>query len=434
MCTHKAATERLIAGDYAGALAVAGPMLNANSGDLTAWYLTARALFGLGERDSSIKNLKSAALALAEERRPIFALSIIKELEDLGEGIDDLVERLAEYYCASSPRIEEAELAPPPLPSIVPTEKWSEDLVLEQRIERAREAMAVAWGDALAFVDHDSKLPFVPLFSSLPRNEFALFIESFWRQTFAPGEVIVEQDTPGDALYIVAEGEVTVTRIDAGEKEHELAQLGPGAFFGEMSIVSRAPRAARVVARTTSVLLRVSKDEMERLASRAPEIGNVLVAFCHARMLENLMRVSPVLAPVPMERRPDVIARFSTDYFESGQVIVKEGDAATGLFVIVSGRVSILKNDNGEQILLATLGPGDLLGEISLLMRRPSTATVVATEDTAVLALPSAEFQTVTAEFPELLKGAFDIALAREEQNNSILASQAAAADDLILV
>ncbi len=434
MCTHKAAIELLLAEDYLGALCVAGPILRGKSSDLIAWYLTARAVHGLGETENSIKNLRSVAMAMAAERRPILALAHIKELEDWGEDIDELVRQMAAMYCAGSGRIEEAELAPPPLLSKAPVETWDRETDLQTLIKQATETMAVAWGDALVSTDEEARLPFIPLLSSLSVNDFVLFVETVWRQTLSPGEVIIEQDTPGDAIYIVAEGDVAVVRRDSSGDEHELARLGPGAFFGEMAIVSRAPRAAEVRAIERTVVLRADKSGMEDLASRSPDVGNVLIAFCHARMIENLMRVSPVLSPVPVPRRPDVIALFGTDYFEAGGLVIKEGQAARGLFLIVSGRVSVVRQEDDEPIVLASLGPGDVFGEISLLMRRPSTATVIAEEDTAVLCLPASDFHEVTREFPELLKGAFDIALEREAENNSIVASDAASADDLVLL
>jgi cAMP-dependent protein kinase regulator len=163
-------------------------------------------------------------------------------------------------------------------------------------------------------------------------------------------------------------------------------------------------------------------------------IGDVLVAFCHARMLENLMRVSPVLAPVPPERRPDVIARFGTDYKTAGEVIITEGKQGPGLYLVVSGRVRVSRDEEGEPVLITDLGPGDLFGEISLVMSKPSTATVTAVENTALLHLARDEFHDATKDFPELLKGAYDIAMDREEQNRTIMGHAAIEVDDLILV
>jgi cAMP-dependent protein kinase regulator len=259
-------------------------------------------------------------------------------------------------------------------------------------------------------------------------------VSALSRHEVREGKTIVTQGADGDALYIVAEGQVAVIRHGKGGGSDLLAKLGPGAFFGEMAIVSKARRAAEVKALEDTLVLRVQKRHIEKLVRRAPAIGDVLVAFCHARMLENLMRVSPVLSPVPLQKRPDLLAAFSTDYHEAGAVIIREGHPGEGLYLLVSGEVVVSRLVNGEKTELARLGPGDVFGEISLLMQKTSTATVTASMASAFLFLPTADFMAATGEFPELLKGAFDIALEREARNASILARPTHDGGDSILI
>lgn len=325
-------------------------------------------------------------------------------------------------------------MTPPPLPMGPDVETWNTAAETAVLVEKAKNAMAVAWGESQLAAESQAELPYVPLLSALEERDFKSFIGECTRQVFDEDGIIVEQNAPGDALYIIADGQVAIERAQSDGEHQELARLGAGAFFGEMAIVSSARRAARVRALERTVVLRGDKDDMDALAGRLPDIGNVLVAFCHARMLENLMRASPVLAPLPVPSRPDVIALFDTDYYEAGQGIIEEGQQGPGLFLIASGRVRVSKLEDDEQVHIAELGPGDVFGEISLLMQRPSTASVSAIENTAVLFLSGEDFLKVTSQYPELLKGAFDIALEREKKNNSILASSAAAADDLVLV
>jgi len=433
-CTHLAARERLLAGDPEGALRVLGPMIQDNPSDVIAWRMGARIFCDLGESKTGLKNLVSAAQAMAELRNPIAALALLKEAEELGGSPATAIEKIAALYGAGSDRLEEGDISPPPLPGEVETEPWGAEVADDQLVSRVADAMAMAWGAALTLSDRRDKLPYIPLLSSLTPTQFAQVFARLERVSLAEDEVAVEQGSPGDAMFIVAEGTVRVLHSTGRGEPTALARLGPGAFFGEMSLVSSGPRAAEVRAAEPAVLLRVAKDEMEALARESEVIGDVLVAFCHARMLENLMRISPVLAPVPPKHRADVIARFDTDYRRSGEEIIREGAEGPGLYLIVSGRVQVTREEGGEPVLLAHLGPGDLFGEISLLMRKPSTATVTAVDNTALLRLAREEFRAATKDFPELLKGAYDIAVEREEQNRSIIGHPALAADDLILV
>lgn len=424
----------LLAGDPVGAARVAGPMLEDNPSDLIAWRVGALAVLALGKRDQAIKNLKSAAVALAHEGNPIQSLESIKELEDLGVDTSGLCRKVADLYAEGSSRVREADMAPPPLPAGKAAEPWGSGVGDDEVISRIGDGMAMAWGAAMTLEDKRDVLPHVPLLSSLGAGDFVDLIGSLSREEAEAGQVVIEQGDEGDAMFIVASGSVVVTHSGSAGKVRELARLGPGAFFGEMALVSSSQRAARVEALERTVLLRADREEMEALAERAPRISEVLVAFCHARMLENLMRVSPVLAPIPARSRPGVIAKFHADYREAGDRIIEQGEDGRGLYLVVSGNARVVRDEGGEELQLAVLHPGDIFGEISLLMRKPSTASVVAAQNTALLFLPREEFESVTDKFPQLLKGAYDIAVARENLNVSIVGQAFEDAGELILV
>ncbi len=432
MNVHDKVASMIASGDCEGALRMSGAVLRHNFSDVTAWYQTALAMQGLGEVDVAMKNLSNAVLGIAGTGRPILALSLIKEIEALGGDTEKLARDIAKLYSSEGGRLREAEMTPPPLPPAEAVEPLDGDLGALK--EMAKEAMAVAWGESLADSEN-TPLPFVPLLSALSPEDFSVMVAAYLLKTYAEGETIIEQGTPGDAMYLIVEGQVSVTLIpSAGLESVELAKLGPGAFLGEMGLVSRAPRAASVVALKRTSVLFINRDTLETLASENSKVVDVLVAFCHARMLENLMRISPVLTPIPVLRRPDVISLFNTDYVNANEVVIQEGERPRGLFLIVSGGVVISKREGDDDVVLARLGPGDVFGEISIIMNKTSTATVLTSEDTALLYLPADDFHRVTEEFPGLLKGAFDIAREREAKNNSILASNTATADDLILL
>jgi hypothetical protein len=83
---------------------------------------------------------------------------------------------------------------------------------------------------------------------------------------------LVKTGDPGDAMYLVLEGEVRVRMIIAG-KETILAVLGPGEFFGEIALFDHGPRSADVVANQDSTLLKISAGDFQRLANQAPDLA-----------------------------------------------------------------------------------------------------------------------------------------------------------------
>jgi CRP-like cAMP-binding protein len=84
--------------------------------------------------------------------------------------------------------------------------------------------------------------------------------------------------------------------------------------------------------------------------------------------------------------------------FGTGQVIVRQGEVGTGFFLLVSGTVRVVRD--GQTI--ATMGPGDFFGELSVLDGRPRVAQVVAESPTVCLALASWEFETVVLDQPRV--------------------------------
>ena len=92
------------------------------------------------------------------------------------------------------------------------------------------------------------------------------------RLDFAPGEPIVRQGTSGDSLYVVARGTVGV-RLEVDGSISDVATLGAGEFFGEMSVLTGEPRSATCTARTEVTCYVIERAAFEELLAERPEIA-----------------------------------------------------------------------------------------------------------------------------------------------------------------
>ncbi len=83
--------------------------------------------------------------------------------------------------------------------------------------------------------------------------------------------------------------------------------------------------------------------------------------------------------------------------FSPGSVMLTQGEQGLGLFIITKGTVRITRKNSpdGAEEVLATAGPGDIIGEMALLDDLPRSATVTAVDEVTVLLLPLWEFRRI---------------------------------------
>jgi CRP-like cAMP-binding protein len=253
----------------------------------------------------------------------------------------------------------------------------------------------------------------VPLFSDLPEDAFiALFTHCPLRR-FQPGEVILAQGTRGQAFFVVCGGEVKVSREEGGQVR-ELATLGEGAFFGEMALLSDAPRMASVTASAEDTqVLEISAPVLTGLAQEHPTVAQALKTFCRQRLLANLLATAPLFRPFSRTDRRELIGRFRAREVPAGQVILEEGRASDGLYVVLSGEVRVTVKGTP----VAALREGELFGERSLLTHQPAAATVRSARHTSLLRLPREDFASLISSHPQILELVSELNFAREKAN-----------------
>ena len=109
------------------------------------------------------------------------------------------------------------------------------------------------------------------------------------RRTLAPGEGVIREGDPGDSLFAVHRGTLQVVRAEERLEPYTglfwkpLAELGPGAWFGEASLLTGAPRSATVVALTEAEVLELPKAAFEAALRREPQWLERLVDLMEQR-------------------------------------------------------------------------------------------------------------------------------------------------------
>ncbi|HET9956001.1 MAG TPA: mechanosensitive ion channel family protein [Polyangiaceae bacterium] len=125
----------------------------------------------------------------------------------------------------------------------------------------------------------------VDLFSKLSEEELDILAESAKHMPFVRGEIITRQGAKAHFLYVLVKGEVEV-RVSAEDEDRRVAVVVAPGFFGEMALMTGAPREATVVSLTDVECLRVDKDDFRAVLARRPEIAQEISTLLAQRRVE----------------------------------------------------------------------------------------------------------------------------------------------------
>ena len=130
----------------------------------------------------------------------------------------------------------------------------------------------------------------VPIFMSMNGEELELLAESCKRLHFNQGDSIIKQNDPGDSLYVIADGVVSVQLDLKNGDRKTVSRLGVGDFFGEMSLMTGEPRTAHIITESPTVVINVEKDVIKKIFTNNAHFFDTVSAILAKRKvdLENL--------------------------------------------------------------------------------------------------------------------------------------------------
>ena len=127
----------------------------------------------------------------------------------------------------------------------------------------------------------------VPMFADLPPADIKQVAALMGETVFTDGEILAHQGELGDEMYIIVSGEVRVLVTPENQGEpYEVARRCCGDFVGEMTIISREPRFATLIADGTVRGLYLDQMQFESLLRERPEIGLAVMRVLCRRLKE----------------------------------------------------------------------------------------------------------------------------------------------------
>jgi CRP-like cAMP-binding protein len=136
--------------------------------------------------------------------------------------------------------------------------------------------------------DTVSALKTIPLLAGLPHSDLEELAKKVTEASYAVGTELIKEGTSGSSVFLIVDGECEVRRLNV-----RIRTLGPGEFFGELSILDPAPRTASVrVTEAARVLILEGKDFRNALKSNMQMAQKLIIALA-----ERLRRMTDEFAP-----------------------------------------------------------------------------------------------------------------------------------------
>ncbi|RLJ68375.1 cyclic nucleotide-binding domain-containing protein [Sulfurisoma sediminicola] len=244
-----------------------------------------------------------------------------------------------------------------------------------------------------------------------PRLALQFFQIAGETEEFAAGTTIFpEQDKPGGffskgaRVYLLLEGELVLTR-----KGKPVSLVLPGELFGELSLITEAPRSATATARKNCRVLSLNERNFVASLQRLPEFSLMLISNMAQRLAHSVDRLlASGTGPMPPreggkgldKKMLAELRRAMGDPtptpMKAADAIVTRGAVGVSMFVVTEGKVAI--SINGRTV--ETIGPGETFGETALLGPNIRAATATAASDGAWLAISREAFLKVVGSHP----------------------------------
>ncbi len=217
------------------------------------------------------------------------------------------------------------------------------------------------------------------------------------------GESLFHKGEDSTALYLISSGWVRLL-ADGGTA---LASQGPGSLVGDTDLFLDRPRSIGAGLASDAELWVLTKDDLVDLIAETPRIGLKLTMAFGSRLalfdrylVEQRLRTLPFLTGLQEQSLNAVARRLVPMEKKTGEFIVEGGQPPEALFIVELGQVHLHSSEEGGDF--SELGAGETFGEMALLTGKPHARSAQAASDAMIWALPAAEFELLTEEWPEI--------------------------------
>ena len=220
---------------------------------------------------------------------------------------------------------------------------------------------------------------------------------------YAPFTLLLDYAEKTNALRLILDGVVSIERQHNGS-HREIERFGAGEIFGEVELLSGIKTEQRVIARTHCRLLELRADIVQCLAESSPSVWTNIWEHYKERMLNNVLRTMPVFAPLDPNIRRAFASCFWEEIYEIESVLVEENSINNSFLLLLGGEVIVTKIIDGVSRAIQTLGPGAIIGFVSVCLEKTALTTITALSSCRVMSIARDQIIEFMRQQPALAK------------------------------
>jgi len=229
------------------------------------------------------------------------------------------------------------------------------------------------------------------LFRSLDKEQMNQVLDAMFERKVTPDETVIRQGDDGDNFYVIESG---IYKAYVGE--NHIHTYNNSGSFGELALLYNMPRAATIKAETVGQLWAMDRQTFRRILLKS--------AFRKRKMYESLLDTVPMLKTLQSYERLNLADALQPKSFKANERIIKQGDAADGMYFIEDGTVSIRLNQDDGEVEISRLSKGAYFGELALVTHRPRAASAYAVENVKVAFLDVDAFERLLGPCMDIMK------------------------------
>ena len=203
-----------------------------------------------------------------------------------------------------------------------------------------------------------------------------------------PEEVLAREGQYYERLVVIVSGALQLTAALAEGLRTRILLLGPGAFQGYTGVLGRTQEPYTISAVEPALVVEFTRVAVEQLMKESPAFRSTLEGVYLQSTLWSTCRTSPLLSSLSDQELIALLERASLRVMRPGELLYREGDAASDLFLVRAGFLRVSRQaDQGERVL-QYFHESDIAGLTALVFQKSQSATVKANTRCELVVIP----------------------------------------------